>query len=213
MHPAAIGILVAALAATLVGESATQVRASTARGSNVEHFSATIHGGERFERRVLGNLRFQLVPVAYATSEGDDGWAICLHGDDSLSNYVAIATPPYHGVNASVIAAWHFRNADNTGPNRGDVNAPQEVREFQFVISAADHDRYQHALDIVLWPNGRSEAAQDSARAILDAVPVGTGRLVIRDMKLTNLGKGIVPRFETLVFEVTLEPPPGARTR
>jgi len=30
------------------------------------------------------------------------------------------------------IAGWHFRNLNNTGPNTGDVNAPQTLRRFTF---------------------------------------------------------------------------------
>ena len=42
-------------------------------------------------------------------------------------------TPPWHLVpNPRYVEGWHFRNASNTGPNDGSVNAPQETREFIF---------------------------------------------------------------------------------
>ncbi len=39
---------------------------------------------------------------------------------------------PTHASNPREIYGWHFRSADNTTPNYGDVNAPQELRLFNF---------------------------------------------------------------------------------
>ncbi|MFQ5935389.1 MAG: hypothetical protein ACE5LB_03155 [Acidiferrobacterales bacterium] len=42
---------------------------------------------------------------------------------------------PGHGITADVVAAFHFRNSDNSGPNQigpKNVNAPQEVRHLLY---------------------------------------------------------------------------------
>ena len=157
-------------------------------------------------------LRFVLEPYDGVAADGPDGWRIAIFGADSTQDYVGIATPPYHGVNEAVIEAWHFRNQANTGPNTGDINAPQEQRGFFFVTNPADYATYLDALDRVLWPNRISDAAVDSAQAVLERVPRGEGQLTIRGMKLGGLGSGIVPWFESMRFQVelSLAPAPGA---
>ena len=61
----------------------------------------------------------------------ETGWAIRLTDKDGLD--LTQITPPFHGpANPRDIEGWHFRNADNTGPNEGSVNAPQALRLFNF---------------------------------------------------------------------------------
>jgi hypothetical protein len=185
---------------------------SSARGdADTLRFAGEVGRGERYERRVFDGLRFRLVPIS--TRADADGWSITLIAEDSTHDFIGIATPPYHGVNEREIAAWHFRNADNTAPNTGDVNAPQEERGFNFVTNARDYDACARALDIVLWPNGRAQVTVDSASAALDEVPRGEGRLMIHDMKLGGLGAGLDPWIESMRFEVSLTLPSPARTR
>ncbi len=172
----------------------------------VERFAGVVRCRESFERAVFGNLRFRLVPTL-DTAGCAAGWDIRLYGPDTLQNFAGIATPPYHGVNHLQVEAWHFRNRDNTGANQGEVNAPQEERWFSFVTRPGDYRSLSSALDIVLWPNGRAQPVVDSAMAALDSVPKGEGRLLIRDMKLGNLGPGLTPWFEFIRFEVALRPP------
>jgi len=167
--------------------------------------SGEVAAGGRFERRLPSGLRFVLSPMGSADRRGDsEGWDIRVLGADSLLDFAGLATPPYHGPNALGIMAWHFRNADNTGPNRGEVNAPTDVREFEFFLTDADARTAQAALDLVLWPQGRSEAASDSARAVLEALPRGTGRLLIRRIDLSPPQRGATPMARRMRFEVEL---------
>jgi hypothetical protein len=203
--------LIAALAITAPRAAAPAAAArDTARG---ERFSGTLRRGERFERRVLGGLRFRLEPEFDSRADGATGWSLHLFAADSLEDFAGIATPPYHGVNATQIEAWHFRNVDNSGPNDGDVNAPQEERGFSFVTNPGDYVAFAGALDIALWPNGRPDSVVDSAMAVMDSIPAGEGLLVIRELKLGNLGKGLTPWFESMRFDVELKPPPADRGR
>lgn len=171
-------------------------------------FWGEVRGDDRFEHPIPGGLRFLLRPIDGSEPSHPEGWSIEILGSDSTENYVGIATPPYRGINPRLIEAWHFRNADNSGPNKGQVNAPQRERDFFFVVSRSDYVLCGDALDRVLWPYAFSDAAVDSAQQVLDHVPRGEGRLTIRAMKLGGLTKDARPWFESMRFDVVLQLPP-----
>lgn len=58
------------------------------------------------------------------------GWSIRIRDRRGLD--LSAPTPPRFGPDPRDLFGWHFRNAANTGPNAGDVNAPQLVREIRF---------------------------------------------------------------------------------
>jgi hypothetical protein len=72
------------------------------------------------------------------------------------------------------IDGWHFRNADNTGPNTGDINAPQRERQFSFLLP------------------GDTDVAS------------GAGSLVIADYGLADLEPGQQARMVYLRFDACL---------
>jgi len=111
---------------------------SDARGiqRNVK-FSGEELKGRSFERQVGANLFFRLVPEEL-------GWSISVGSKAVRENFCSVVTPPYRGMNALHIEGWHFRNSDNSGPNEPgpkNVNAPQELREFYFVLNEGDYRR------------------------------------------------------------------------
>jgi len=77
------------------------------------------------------------------------GWVGRLLGADGVD--LSRITPPLHGPNPRELHGWHFRNSANTGPNKGDVNAPQRLRRFLFAGDIAPD-----------WP--RSGAAEPVGR-------------------------------------------------
>jgi hypothetical protein len=172
--------------------------------SKVLRFSGDVRRGERFSRAISGSLRFLLDP------DPTDGWRIEVVGADSTRDYVWVVTPPYRGVNDAVIQAWHFRNAENSGPNDGSVNAPRDKRGFSFVTRAPDLAKCAEAVDRLLWAAGNSDASLDSAQAVLDDVTHGEGMLTIGDMKLGGLGPGLDPWIESMHFAVELDLPEAA---
>ena len=186
--------LAALLSLALTRESAT------AAAPRIYRFAGSVRAGERFERRFADSLRFVLRP------SDENGWSIVVAQEDSLADYAAIVTPPFHGPNPVQIEAWHFRNDGNTGPSQGPW--PGEERGFSFVTNRRDYDAAASALDVMLWPNGRPDAVVDSARAAFDALSTGSGRLNISALKLRELGAGRQPRFESIQFEVRLRMPP-----
>ncbi len=102
---------------------------------------------------------------------------------------------------------WHFRDADNSGPNAAgpkNVNAPQEVRGFRFVLNNQDHDDAMAALRRLLWGPVESEDVGLQLRNQRRELAKGEGRLVITDMTLGNLATGETARFERMAFTVQL---------
>src|SRR5437773_11425454 len=62
----------------------------------------------------------------------DCGWESCAYQVGRTENLTRL-TPTFHFVpNPRYIQGWNFRIENNTGPNDGSVNAPQEEREFVF---------------------------------------------------------------------------------
>jgi hypothetical protein len=201
----ALCVMVATSAAPGIGDTTPM----GAVPDSVPHvsFNGRVGSGGRMERALPGGLRFRLVPQAGSRDATTSGWRIQVIGADTLEDYAAIATPPYHGVNDLGIDAWHFRNKDNTGSNDGSVSAPQDLREFRFVTDTASYRREAAALDIVLWPGDRPGAVRDSAMAVLDSMPTGEGRLEITHMTLSGLGAGVEPYFLDMDFQVELRWP------
>ncbi len=113
----------------------------------------------------------------FALTRAENGWSIRLYENDDIDKAFDLSalTPPLGGVpNPRDIFGWHFRNAANTGPNQGDVNAPQALRAF--VISPT------------------MEAGPDN----------GIGWLKILDFGLAGLESGTRARMNYLEFDACL---------
>ena len=88
-------------------------------------FTGAVKAEERFQLPFGGRFTFALEPSEF-------GWLIVINEKGREEN-LARLTPPFHFVpNPREIEGWHFRNEENTGPNDGSVNAPQEERQFIF---------------------------------------------------------------------------------
>jgi hypothetical protein len=154
------------------------------------------HGGHNYE--------FRLVPMGY-------GWSVWI-GDPVYRdhNFVAVATPPYRGINPSVIQGWHFRNADNTGPNKageGNINAPGRERDMAFVLDSAGYQAAREAMAVLMQPTGKTEAEIDAAERRLKAVPRATAVMNIQALELGNLAKGQKAWIERMAFRLQISFP------
>ena len=148
-------------------------------GREVLLLTGEISAGERFAAPAGPGWTFALEP-------DDHGWTIRLldrEGDD-----LSRITPPFHFVpNPRELHGWHFRNRANTGPNLGDVNAPQRVREFIFDQgTGAD------------WPLAQRVAAAE-----------GRGVLEITKFSLSPPEPGERARMTALIFDACLSWPAG----
>ena len=82
-------------------------------------FTGAVKAGERWEHQFGGQFIFALEPLEF-------GWFVTVY-ERGRKEDLARLTPPFHFVpNPREVEGWHFRNEDNTGPNDGSVNAPQE---------------------------------------------------------------------------------------
>lgn len=141
------------------------------------------------------------------------GWSVWIGDPEWPSeNYSMVVTPPYRGINMRFIEGWHFRNSDNSGPNSTgakNVNAPQTVRDFCFVL---DREGYRIAgaeLDVLLW-GVHDEERLTAARKRREGLSKGTGRLTVRELRLGNLVVGKRAWIERMRFEAEVVVPTGS---
>lgn len=152
-----------------------------------------IHGeairGVPFTATTPGGWIVRLDPVS-------EGWFLRVTVKSREEEDLSRLTPPWHFVpNAREIEGWHFRNAENTGPNEGSVNAPQETRNFIFSPEVGRGVEY----------NGSATRAEDVARV----ESFGRGWLFIESYVLTPPRQGERAAFESLKFSACLTWPKG----
>ena len=170
-------------------------------------FTGEVARGQKFEKVLPNGLVFNLIPTEYANM-GWMGWDIHIGPAlESAQNYAGIATLPFRGTNTLHILGWHFRNADNTGPNDGSVNAPQEKRGFNFVLREADYEIASEAVECIMWPPLCEDMDMQTAIDLHQSVPTMGGILWVTELELGNLISGEQAWIEYMEFEVELNLP------
>jgi len=160
----------------------TECRPSPDR--HAEELQSEVEAGKVFERTTPAGWILHLRPT-------DNGWflSVSVRGRDRED--LSRLTPPWHFVpNAREIEGWHFRNRDNTGPNDGSVNAPQELREFIFSPEVGRGIEY----------NGSATTTEDVERVRA----FGRGWLHVSEYRLTPPRPGERATFEWLEFSACL---------
>ena len=160
-------------------------------------FSGSLKAGETFSHPLPDNMVFMLKP-------SDKGWQImvkeqtptCIRDcvDDACYNTARI-TLPLHGVNATDIEGWHFRNADNTAANDGSVNAPTIERDFTYALRCAD--------DVAIMDSYMCTMSGDRNCADITQLKVGQGTLTIGSYQLTPFAKGQQAAITSMSFTVS----------
>ena len=162
-------------------------------------FSGTVLRGEDLRQELPDGLVFALEFIDY----GPEGWSVRIFDPASPGdNFCAVVTPPYRGINALQIFAWHFFDQDCTGPNDGSVNAPGEERGFSFVTDKPTYDRAFSLLSTMLWP-GTPEEAEEAAGEH-DLIPREEGRLIIDDLETGSIPGTDSVWIERMDFTVEL---------
>jgi hypothetical protein len=170
-------------------------------------FTGDVVRGEKFEKALPNGLVFNLLPTKSA-EEGWMGWVIHIGpASESSHNYTGVVTPPFRGINTLQILGWHFRNADNTGPNDGSVNAPQEERAFYFVLHEEDYQVASEALECIMWPPLCEDMDEQEAFDLHRNVPKTGGTLLVTQLELGNLKPEEQAWIEYMEFEVELDLP------
>jgi hypothetical protein len=172
-------------------------------------FNGEVIRGQTFEREMGNNLVFRL---DYDKGDGE-GWYIEVA--DKMQpdhNFCLVVTFPFRGINSLDIQGWHFRNSDNSGPNKpGDkqVHAPQEKRSFRFVLDETGYQTASDAVDKLMHQYLYSEEEVAQAREIMDTelLEKATGVLTITHIELGNLMVGERAWINYMEFEVELDLP------
>jgi hypothetical protein len=151
-------------------------------------FSGRVSHGRNFSYRLASGLWFCLYPEPDANGEG---WRIAVAEkcDVASHDFVAVATPPMHGVNPREIEAWHF--------DAGAI-APGTKRDFAFVLNDRDWTRLMSDLN----------SYQDAGKMLkeLDDLGRGHGTLTITRMvrHASDEGKSL---FDWMQFRVVIRIP------
>ncbi len=167
------------------------------------HHTVRIEGKDQQLPFVAGDQNFYETLEngwVFALVRAELGWSIRLYEGDPIGDAVDLTslTPPLRGApNPKDIFGWHFRNADNTAPNEGSVNAPQEVRAFIVSPSLAGTGGFK--------PSGNALPAPSPTD--------GIGWLKIVDYGLGNPTPGTRARMNYLKFDACLSWPRSKEER
>ena len=178
-------------------ESTPERHAAPVLGRNINnelsrHAAPYVAGDRSFYQEIGKGWWFGLVKQPY-------GWSLQLKdGPDANSVDLSTITPPYRGPNPRQIYGWHFRNAANTGPNEGDVNAPQEDRLFFFSEGLSGTGGYKPPKEGAGFVPGPED---------------GLGWLKILDFGLADLAPGEKARMNYLEFEACITWPKTAEEK
>jgi len=147
--------------------------------------------GKVFMQAFGPGFYFCLDPTPY-------GWLIVIRDRRKIEDLSRL-TPPFHFVpNPREIEGWHFRNADNSGPNEAgekNINAPGKIREFIF------------SPEVGKTINSPDAKRQPTPEEIEQVGRFGRGKLKILDYRLGALKIGEQAKFEWMRFEVDLSWP------
>jgi hypothetical protein len=176
---------------TLGAQARVAPRCTPAPGRSAEQIEGEVTKGQAFSKATSGDWILRLVPV-------EEGWFLEIAMRGRETEDLSRLTPPWHFVpNPRHIEGWHFRNADNTGPNDGSVNAPQELREFIFSPLVGRE---------IQGPLATSSATSEEVERVR---AFGRGWLHLNEFRLTPTHRGERAGFERLKFSACLTWPAG----
>lgn len=184
-------LLLGALTSGLAGQERGPPGCMPGPGREAALTRGEVSAGDTLSRIVGSAWILRLVPRPA-------GWLLQVTVKGREAEDLARLTPPWHFVpNPRQIEGWHFRNSENTGPNDGSVNAPQELREFIFSPAVGREIEY----------SGSATSAED-----VEAVrSFGRGWLYIDSYRLTPPARGERGAFESMTFSACLTWPSGRR--
>ncbi len=167
---------------------AVKILGQTDDGTPNKFIPSEIYGNHNFAQKLDNGWVFRLGASRY-------GWKIYLFSADENTANIDLTqvTPPFRTVpNPREIEGWHFRNAANTGINKGDVNAPQHLREFFFSTA-------------LIGTGGFKSSKGADQPPMFEADPNdGRGWLKILDFGLTDLEPSQKAKMNYLKFKACL---------
>jgi hypothetical protein len=179
-------------------------------------FTSHVLRGQTYRHEILPDLFFCLIPSGIFSSPSDEawseGWSIIItdpqgsacDGSD-WANFGPIVTPPMRGNLTFDVHGWQFRNKENTGPNDGSLNVPQENRSFYFLFNRRDFEAVWHAERCAQWaiPEDCALATQNPAgRDVF--IPRSWAYFTATKLELGNLVAGSKAWIEYMEFTVDI---------
>jgi hypothetical protein len=181
-----ISPLVVSMIAVLATQRAFVPDCEPSADRGAQAFRGSLTAGESWVATTPGGWILRLVPTP-------EGWLVQVTAIGRKEEDLARLTPPFHFTpNPRFIEGWHFRNVENTGPNDGSVNAPQELREFIFSPRVGQEIQGPSAT------SGPTLADVEEVRAF------GRGWLSIESYSLSPPGPGERASFRSLEFSACL---------
>jgi hypothetical protein len=199
----ALSLLSASGPGTPQGNTPRTAASEQARSDSAEvQFTGEVLRGQIYEHDVGHDLVFRLTPTT--TDEGG-GWIIGMWptaaGADDVTEFVEVATPPYHSYNERYLAAAAGYSA------REAVEVTK--RRFYFVQSLAEEHIASEVVNAALYPSTVSEDEKTRIDTESAGIYLGSGELHILHFRITQ-GKGGSPDTIAWVrFEVVLRFAPG----
>ena len=180
------------IALSVLGAQARAVPQCTASpGRSAEQIEGEVAKGQRFSKTTSGGWILRLVPT-------HEGWLLEITVKGRETEDLSRLTPPLHFVpNPREVEGWHFRNADNTGPNDGSINAPQELREFIFSPQVGREIQ------------GTQATSSPTTEEVERVQAFGRGWLRVDEYQLTPPRRGERASFERLKLSACLTWPAG----
>ena len=169
-------------------------------------FTGQLKRGETFRKEINNDLAFVLVPNS--TDPGAiSGWTITVspRGDHpkECDEFVWVVTQPYRGYNASYLDTSYGTTAEEA--------VKFSPREFNFVLNCSDYQVEEERVNRLLWSYNYTEAQVQEAQEKLGTSPQGSGRLWIRDYKISPAPKPAgdknLGQIDSITFEVEIELP------
>ena len=158
---------------------------------NAEPFAGRVARGDSLVLTTPSGWILRLAPV-------EEGWVVQVTTRDREAEDLSRLTPPWHfAANHRHLDGWHFRNADNTAPNDGSINAPGRLREFIFSPEVGRTIEY----------GGGRPTTEEVARART----YGRGWLFVESYTLSPPRRGERAVFESLEFRACLTWPRSTR--
>jgi hypothetical protein len=135
--------------------------------SGTVRISGEVYRDHEFRKEIGGGLIFVLSP------DEDNGWTITVEpkenpNDSACDDYVAVATPPYHGENARFINTAYGVKARDA--------VKRSPREFAFVTNCPDNHREEGWVERIVNPGGYSDQEVKEGYAKLGSSPLGKRR-------------------------------------
>lgn len=126
LHKAGRALVILGLLAMTGAAQAQTPTCEPRERTHAHSVSGEAWGGHNFIMDAAPGLRLGLFRALW-------GWRIAVLDDDG-EDRLPVSTLRGGIPDPREIYGWHFRNADNTGTNTGEVNAPQHERRFAFML-------------------------------------------------------------------------------